>query len=84
MVVVLEQEGDIDDRDFRARLRLAVRNFQASIGLVPDGFASASILARLRSQPWVPSQVPGADGAASPDGRALGVRFAGASWAAAR
>jgi membrane-bound lytic murein transglycosylase B len=28
--------------------RAAIRDFQASIGLVPDGFASATILARLR------------------------------------
>jgi lytic murein transglycosylase len=32
-----------------AKARAAVRDFQASIGLVPDGFASATILARLRS-----------------------------------
>jgi lytic murein transglycosylase len=31
-----------------AKTRAAVRDYQASIGLVPDGFASASILARLR------------------------------------
>jgi membrane-bound lytic murein transglycosylase B len=31
-----------------AKARAAVRDFQASIGLVPDGFASATILARLR------------------------------------
>jgi hypothetical protein len=28
----------------------AVRDYQASIGLVPDGFASATILARLRGR----------------------------------
>src|ERR1700726_3166221 len=28
--------------------RLAIRNFQASVGLVPDGFASSSVLDRLR------------------------------------
>jgi lytic murein transglycosylase len=33
-----------------ARARAAIRDFQASIGLVPDGFASATILARLRGQ----------------------------------
>ena len=32
-----------------AKARAAVRDFQASIGLVPDGFASATILARLRA-----------------------------------
>ncbi len=32
-----------------AKARAAVRDFQASVGLVPDGFASATILARLRS-----------------------------------
>jgi membrane-bound lytic murein transglycosylase B len=30
------------------KARAAVRDFQASVGLVPDGFASATILARLR------------------------------------
>jgi peptidoglycan hydrolase-like protein with peptidoglycan-binding domain len=30
--------------------RAAIRDFQASIGLVPDGFASAAILARLRTR----------------------------------
>jgi hypothetical protein len=30
--------------------RAAIRDFQASIGLVPDGFASATILARLRGR----------------------------------
>jgi membrane-bound lytic murein transglycosylase B len=33
-----------------AKARAAVRDFQASIGLVPDGFASATILARLRGR----------------------------------
>ena len=31
-----------------AKTRAAVRDYQASVGLVPDGFASATILARLR------------------------------------
>src|ERR1700726_1838568 len=30
------------------RTRIAIRNFQASVGLVPDGFASSSVLDRLR------------------------------------
>ena len=30
------------------RSRLAIRNFQASVGLIPDGFASSSVLDRLR------------------------------------
>jgi membrane-bound lytic murein transglycosylase B len=30
------------------RTRIAIRNFQASIGLVPDGFAASSVLDRLR------------------------------------
>ena len=33
-----------------AKARAAVRDYQASVGLVPDGFASATILARLRRQ----------------------------------
>ncbi len=32
------------------KTRAAVRDFQASVGLVPDGFATASILARLRGR----------------------------------
>jgi len=30
------------------RTRLAIRNYQASVGLIPDGFASSSVLDRLR------------------------------------
>jgi lytic murein transglycosylase len=30
------------------RTRIAIRNFQVSVGLVPDGFASSSVLDRLR------------------------------------
>jgi peptidoglycan hydrolase-like protein with peptidoglycan-binding domain len=30
------------------KTRAAVRDFQASIGLVPDGFATTTVLARLR------------------------------------
>ena len=30
--------------------RIAIRNFQASVGQVPDGFASSAVLDRLRSQ----------------------------------
>ncbi len=33
-----------------AKTRAAVRDFQASVGLIPDGFASAAILARLRGR----------------------------------
>ena len=32
------------------KARAAIRDFQASVGLVPDGFASATILARLRGR----------------------------------
>ena len=35
---------------FGPRTRAAVRDYQASVGLVPDGFATATILARLRAQ----------------------------------
>jgi lytic murein transglycosylase len=35
---------------FGPKTRAAIRDFQASIGLVPDGFASATILTRLRTQ----------------------------------
>jgi peptidoglycan lytic transglycosylase B len=33
-----------------AKSRAAVRDYQASIGMVPDGFATATILARLRGR----------------------------------
>jgi hypothetical protein len=33
-----------------AKARAAVRDFQASVGLIPDGFASVTILARLRGR----------------------------------
>ena len=39
--------GEPDGR-FGSRTRAAIRDYQASAGLVPDGFASATILARLR------------------------------------
>jgi hypothetical protein len=35
---------------FGPKTRAAVRDYQASVGLVPDGFATATILARLRRQ----------------------------------
>ena len=50
---LLERRGyDVGEPDgqFGARTRAAIRDFQAKIGHVPDGFASASILSRLHSQ----------------------------------
>ena len=50
---LLEQHGfDVGDPDGRLgrRTRAAIRDFQARIGRVPDGFASASLLKRLRAQ----------------------------------
>jgi membrane-bound lytic murein transglycosylase B len=43
---------DVGDPDGRlgARTRAAIRDFQAKIGRVPDGFASAGILDQLRAQ----------------------------------
>ncbi|HEX5509753.1 MAG TPA: lytic murein transglycosylase [Pseudolabrys sp.] len=38
------------DGRFGARTRAAIRDFQASAGVVPDGFASATVLNRLRRQ----------------------------------
>ena len=38
-----------------AKARAAVRDYQASVGLVPDGFASATILARLRGANQAPA-----------------------------
>ncbi|MES1155077.1 MAG: peptidoglycan-binding domain-containing protein, partial [Pseudorhodoplanes sp.] len=36
------------DGMFGAKTRAAIRDFQAAAGLVPDGFASTAVLARLR------------------------------------
>lgn len=50
---LLERHGyDVGKPDGRvgARTRTAIRNFQARIGRVPDGFASAGLLKRLRAQ----------------------------------
>src|ERR1700728_3614815 len=47
---LLAQHGfDIGNPDgrFGPRTRIAIRNYQASVGLVPDGFASSSVLDRL-------------------------------------
>jgi membrane-bound lytic murein transglycosylase B len=51
MQQLLARRGfDVGDPDglFGPRTRLAVRNFQASIGQIPDGFASSEMLDRLR------------------------------------
>jgi peptidoglycan hydrolase-like protein with peptidoglycan-binding domain len=39
--------GDPDGR-LGPRTRLAIRNFQVSVGQIPDGFASSGVLDRLR------------------------------------
>ena len=39
--------GNPDGR-FGPRTRIAIRNYQVSVGLTPDGFASSSVLDRLR------------------------------------
>jgi lytic murein transglycosylase len=41
--------GEPDGR-LGGRTRAAIRDYQASVGLIPDGFASATILSRLRGQ----------------------------------
>jgi peptidoglycan hydrolase-like protein with peptidoglycan-binding domain len=49
----LAQQGyDVGEPDGRlgSRTRNALRRFQAAIGSVPDGFASASILEQLRTR----------------------------------
>jgi hypothetical protein len=51
MQQLLARHGfDIGDPDglFGPRTRVAIRNFQVSIGQVPDGFASSAVLDRLR------------------------------------
>jgi peptidoglycan hydrolase-like protein with peptidoglycan-binding domain len=43
---------DIGEPDglFGPRTRVAIRNFQASVGQTPDGFATGTMLDRLRGQ----------------------------------
>jgi peptidoglycan hydrolase-like protein with peptidoglycan-binding domain len=43
---------DVGEPDGRlgAKTRVALREFQASVGLVPDGFASGAILEHLRGR----------------------------------
>jgi peptidoglycan hydrolase-like protein with peptidoglycan-binding domain len=53
MQQLLARHGfDIGDPDglFGPRTRIAIRSFQASNGLVPDGFASSDVLDRLRQR----------------------------------
>ncbi len=38
------------DGNLGAKTRIAIRNYQASAGLIPDGFASSSVLIHLRGQ----------------------------------
>src|SRR5437016_909943 len=50
---LLAQRGyDVGEPDGRlgAGTRAALRQFQAAVGAVPDGFASAAVLERLRSR----------------------------------
>jgi lytic murein transglycosylase len=48
--LLLRRGYDVGEPDGRvgAKTRSALRQFQASIGVIPDGFASASVLDRLR------------------------------------
>jgi membrane-bound lytic murein transglycosylase B len=48
--LLLQRGFDIGQPDgrFGAKTRAAIRDFQARAGLVPDGFATATVLARLR------------------------------------
>jgi peptidoglycan hydrolase-like protein with peptidoglycan-binding domain len=41
--------GEADGR-FGAKTRAAIRDYQAASGLVPDGFATQTVLMRLRGQ----------------------------------
>jgi membrane-bound lytic murein transglycosylase B len=49
-VLLLSRGFDLGEADGRLglRSRAAIRNYQVSIGVIPDGFASAEILMRLR------------------------------------
>jgi membrane-bound lytic murein transglycosylase B len=50
--LLLSRGFDLGEADGRlgARSRAAIRDFQVSIGVIPDGFATATILAKLRGQ----------------------------------
>jgi membrane-bound lytic murein transglycosylase B len=50
--LLLSRGFDVGEADGRlgGRSRAAIRDFQVSAGLIPDGFASADILSRLRSR----------------------------------
>jgi hypothetical protein len=49
---------------------------------LPDLGTSGALLIRLRSETWVPARVSAPGEPASGDERGLGIRFAGATWAA--
>ncbi len=50
--LLLSRGFDLGEADGRigVRSRAAIRNYQTSIGVIPDGFASADILTRLRTR----------------------------------
>jgi peptidoglycan hydrolase-like protein with peptidoglycan-binding domain len=50
--LLLSRGFDLGEADGRlgVRSRLALRDYQTANGLIPDGFASATILARLRNR----------------------------------
>jgi peptidoglycan hydrolase-like protein with peptidoglycan-binding domain len=53
MQQLLVQQGyDLGEPDgqFGGKTRSAIRDFQAKVGQIPDGFASASLLERLRGR----------------------------------
>jgi peptidoglycan hydrolase-like protein with peptidoglycan-binding domain len=53
MQQLLAQRGyNIGDPDgfIGPRTRLAIRDFEASVGAIPDGFASSDVLERLRQR----------------------------------
>nr|AIA85773.1 CAZy families GH103 protein [uncultured Afipia sp.] len=58
---LLERRGfDVGEPDGRlgAKTRAAIRDFQAGTGNIPDGFASASILEKLRAADQARASVP--------------------------
>jgi membrane-bound lytic murein transglycosylase B len=58
---LLQRQGfDVGEPDgmLGAKTRAAIRDFQTGIGRVPDGFASAAVLEKLRAADQARASVP--------------------------